>query len=249
MPQRKVVIRPAGFGLGAPLSNPVEKLPYPVKEPLRLNSGGTVWLASQRYFVRTFSTLGGAAVGFAVLGLIGAVSDASAATASCGSSSTRLFTIEGVNSPTCISGPTVSGIAPMLGAGFTLLDDDGVYGGQPTSSAFSSSSEGFLNLSGASNDNALFTIDQNFGAFSSFALVVQANTLGTDPDYAVFTFASSDLSGSFSVAPFANNSGLKGAALYGVTTPVPGPLAGAGVVPILGLGFVALRRRKQKLAA
>ena len=47
---------------------------------------------------------------------------------------------------------------------------------------------------------------------------------------------------------FSDNSGSFTVTVSAVTTPVPGPLAGAGIVPLLGLGFVALRRRK-KLAA
>ena len=45
------------------------------------------------------------------------------------------------------------------------------------------------------------------------------------------------------------NAGLDDISISAVTTPVPGPLAGAGIVPLLGFGLLAMRRRRQKLAA
>ena len=67
------------------------------------------------------------------------------------------------------------------------------------------------------------------------------------------TFSSSGLFSGISIstiadAPFGFTQNL-GSINYSAAVAVPGPLAGAGIVPLFGLGLIAMRRRRQKLAA
>ena len=112
--------------------------------------------------------------------------------------------------------------------------------------------QGYPNLgtnapgTGSSATNTLgYTFSQSLFGDSTYTL----NLTDLPNSSSTFSFVFTGLSDQGTSDEFYGIDNVRVGITPTATVPVPGPLAGAGIVPLLGFGLMAMRRRKQRLAA